>query len=225
MRVLLVEDNAKLSSLLQRGLRGIGIVLDVTERGGDAGWMAESAPYDVVVLDVMLPDIDGFQTCRRLREGGVETPILMLTARTAVGDRVAGLEAGADDYLAKPFQLPELVARLRALARRRPLTREPMLRHGELRLDPATQRAWRGETELGLTLKPFLLLEAMMERPGEVLSRTYLLDRCWDRSYESKSNVVDVQVRKLRDLLDRPFGTESIETVRGGGYRLRRPQS
>jgi two-component system OmpR family response regulator len=221
MRILLAEDNEKLSSLLQRGLSRVGMVIDVAADGADAVWMATAAPYDVVVLDVMLPGRSGFEVCRRLRERGYETPILMLTARGAVRDRVAGLEAGADDYMAKPFVVDELVARLRALARRGPITRSAILSVGDLKLDPAQRRAWRGDTEVELTTKPFLVLEALMERPGETMSRDALLDRCWDMNYERRSNIVDVQVRHLRDHIDRPFGTKSIETVRGAGYRLR----
>jgi two-component system OmpR family response regulator len=221
MRVLLVEDNEKLTSLLQRGLRRVGMVVDIADNGPDSMWMAAATPYDVLVLDVMLPGLNGFDVCRQLRADDVRTPIMMLTARSGLRDRVTGLEAGADDYLAKPFQLAEFIARLRALARRGPMTKPPVLQVGDLKLDPAARRIWRGDAEIDLTVKPFLLLEAFMERPGEVLSRVHLLNRCWDQSYESKSNVVDVQVRHLRDRIDRPFGTKSIETVRGGGYRLR----
>jgi two-component system OmpR family response regulator len=221
MRVLLAEDNEKLSSLLQRGLSRVGMVIDVAERGPDAVSMAALAEYDVIVLDVMLPGEDGFAVCRRLRSSGHGTPILMLTARGAVRDRVAGLEAGADDYMGKPFVVDELVARLRALARRGPITKPTVLTAGDLKLDPAQQRVWRGDIEVELTTKPFLLLEALMERPGDLLSRTALLERCWDMNHESRSNVVDAQIRQLRDSIDRPFGTKSIETVRGAGYRLR----
>ncbi|MEA2496399.1 MAG: two-component system, OmpR family, response regulator [Thermoleophilaceae bacterium] len=221
MRILLAEDNDKLSSLLQRGLSRVGMVIDVAADGSDAVWMATAAPYDVIVLDVMLPGRNGFEVCQRLRERGHETPILMLTARGTVRDRVAGLDAGADDYMAKPFVVDELVARLRALARRGPITKSRVLTVGDLKLHPAQQRAWRGDTEVELTTKPFLVLEALMERPGELMSRDALLERCWDMNYERKSNIVDVQVRHLRDRIDRPFGTNSIETVRGAGYRLR----
>jgi two-component system OmpR family response regulator len=221
MRVLLAEDNEKLSSLLQRGLSRVGMVIDVADRGPDAVSMAAVAEYDVIVLDVMLPGADGFEVCRRLRSRGRGTPILMLTARGAVRDRVAGLEAGADDYMAKPFVVDELVARLRALARRGPITKPPVLIAGDLKLDSAQQRVWRGDIEVELTTKPFLLLEALMERPGDLLSRTALLERCWDMNHESRSNVVDAQIRQLRDSIDRPFGAHSIETVRGAGYRLR----
>jgi two-component system OmpR family response regulator len=221
MRVLLAEDNRKLSSLLQKGLSRVGMVIDVSERGPDTVWMAAAAPYDVIVLDVMLPGADGFEVCRRLRARGDGTPILMLTARGAVADRVTGLEAGADDYMAKPFVVEEFVARLRALARRGPITKPAVLAIGDLKLDPSQRRVWRGDTEVQLTMKPFMLLEALMERPGEVLSRDYLLDRCWDMNFESKSNIVDAQIRALRDGIDRPFDIKSIETIRGQGYRLR----
>jgi two-component system OmpR family response regulator len=220
MRILLAEDNRKLSSLLQKGLSRVGMVIDVVERGPDTVWMAAATPYDVIVLDVMLPGADGFEVCRALRARGDGTPILMLTARGAVSDRVTGLEAGADDYMAKPFVVDEFVARLRALARRGPITKPAVLAVGDLKLDPSQRRAWRGDTEVELTMKPFMLLEALMERPGEVLSRDYLLDRCWDMNFESRSNIVDAQIRALRDGIDRPFGVKSIETVRGQGYRL-----
>ena len=182
--------------------------------------MARAAPYDAIVLDVMLPGIDGFATCRELRSRGVWTPVLMLTARDAVEDRIDGLDNGADDYLAKPFAFSELLARLRAIARRAPGERPTELRVGDLRLDPATHRAWRGDVELGLTAKEFVVLEAFMRRPGEVLSRVQLLDAGWDLAFESHSNVIDVYIRYLRAKIDRPFGRHSLETVRGVGYRL-----
>jgi two-component system OmpR family response regulator len=197
------------------------MVVDVAAEGPDAVWMAAGTPYDAIVLDVMLPGADGFEVCRRLRADDVLTPILMLTARGDVHDRVAGLETGADDYMTKPFVIAELVARLRALGRRGPQVRPAVTRVGDLRLDPASRRVWRGDTEVELTAKPFLLLEALMQHPDTVLSRVELLDRCWDQSYDNRSNVVDVHIRHLRDRIDRPFGTHSIETVRAVGYRLR----
>jgi two-component system OmpR family response regulator len=171
---------------------------------------------------VMLPGIDGFETCRKLRNDGVWSPVLLLTARDAVEDRVAGLDGGADDYLTKPFSLAELLARLRALARRGPVERPVVLEVGDLRLDPATHQVWRGEIEIPLSAKEFALLEAFMRRPGELLSRYQLLEHAWDYEYENRSNVVDVYVRYLREKIDRPFGANSIETVRGAGYRLRK---
>jgi two-component system, OmpR family, response regulator len=221
MRVLVVEDDVKMASLLRRGLLEEGLAADVARTGDDALWMAEATEYDAIVLDVMLPGADGFDVCRRLRESGRWSPVLMLTARDAVEDRVAGLDAGADDYLTKPFSFAELLARLRALARRAPLERPAVLEAGDLRLDPATRRAWRGELEIGLSAKEFALLETFMRRPGEVLSRYQLLEHCWDYGYENRSNVVDVYVRYLREKIDRPFGRKSLETVRGAGYRFR----
>jgi two-component system OmpR family response regulator len=222
MRVLIVEDEVKMAALIRRGLREEGMAVDVTERGEDALWMAGSTDYDAIVLDVMLPGIDGFETCRRLRDDGVWAPVIMLTARDAVGDRVAGLDGGADDYVTKPFSFAELLARLRALARRGPAERPVLLEVGELRLDPATRQVWRGEEEISLSAKEFSLLEVFMRRPGEVLSRLQLLEHAWDYGYENRSNVVDVYIRYLREKVDRPFGADSIETVRGAGYRLRR---
>ena len=222
MRVLVVEDEVKMARLIRRGLREEGMAVDVTERGEDALWMAGSTEYDAVVLDVMLPGIDGFETCRRLRGDGVWAPVLMLTARDAVEDRVAGLDRGADDYLVKPFSFAELLARLRALARRGPVERPVLLQVGDLRMDPATHQVWRGDDEVALSAKELALLEAFMRRPGEVLSRLQLLEHAWDYSYENRSNVIDVYVRYLREKIDRPFGRDSIETVRGAGYRLRR---
>ncbi len=221
MRVLVVEDDVKMASLLRRGLLEEGLAADVARTGDDALWMAEATEYDAIVLDVMLPGADGFEVCRRLRESGRWSPVLMLTARDAVEDRVAGLDAGADDYLTKPFSFAELLARLRALARRAPLERPAVLEAGDLRLDPATRRAWRGDVEIGLSAKEFALLETFMRRPGEVLSRYQLLEHCWDYGYENRSNVVDVYVRYLREKIDRPFGRKSLETVRGAGYRFK----
>jgi two-component system, OmpR family, response regulator len=221
MRVLIVEDEAKLAKLLERGLREEGYAADIAGRGEDALWMAAAASYDVLVLDVMLPGVDGFEVCRRLRNDGVWVPVLMLTARDDVDDRVTGLDAGADDYLAKPFAFDELLARLRALTRRSPVERPVVIEVGGLRLDPAAHRAWRGEVEIQLSAKEFALLERFMRRPGVVLTRAQLLDAAWDMAFESRSNIVDVYIRYLREKIDRPFGCDSIETVRGVGYRLR----
>jgi two-component system OmpR family response regulator len=221
VRVLIVEDELKMAKLIRRGLMAEGQAADVAVRGEDALWMAGSTDYDAIVLDVQLPGIDGFETCRRLREVGVRTPVLMLTARGAVRDRVTGLDTGADDYLTKPFHFDELGARLRALVRRGPVERPTVLEAGGLRLDPATHRVWRGETEIELSAKEFALLEEFMRRPGEVLTRFHLLEHAWEGEYENRSNVIDVYVRYLREKIDRPFGVESLETVRGVGYRLR----
>jgi two-component system, OmpR family, response regulator len=221
MRVLVIEDERKLGELLRRGLGEEGYATDLADRGEEALWMAQAVAYDAIVLDVMLPGADGFEICRRLRGNGVWSPVLMLTARDAVDDRVNGLDAGADDYLAKPFAFEELLARLRALTRRAPLERPAVLEIDDLRLDPAAHRAWRGDQELDLSAKEFALLELFMRRPGLTLSRTQLLDGAWDMAFESRSNVVDVYVRYLREKIDRPFGCDSIETIRGVGYRLR----
>jgi two-component system OmpR family response regulator len=183
--------------------------------------MAPAAPYDAIVLDIMLPGIDGLETCRRLRRNAVWTPVLMLTARDAVDDRVTGLDSGADDYLTKPFSFDELLARLRALTRRAPAERPVAIEVGDLRLDPAAHRAWHGDTELDLSAKEFALLELLMRRPGHVLTRGQLLEGAWDMAYERRSNIVDVYIRHLREKIDRPFGSDTIETVRGVGYRLR----
>jgi len=222
VRVLVVEDQVKMASLIRRGLREEGLAADVAIKGEDALWMVEESEYDALVLDVMLPGIDGLETCRRLRERGLWVPILMLTARDAIEDRVEGLDRGADDYLTKPFAFAELLARLRALVRRGPVERPNELRVGDLRLDPAMRHVWRGDAEIHLSAKEFALLETFMRRPGHALTRERLLDHVWDYEYERRSNIVDVYVRYLREKLDRPFGTESIETVRGVGYRLRR---
>jgi two-component system, OmpR family, response regulator len=221
MRLLVVEDERKMAALIQRGLEQGGDVVDVTASGEEALWMAQAREYDAIVLDVMLPGIDGFQTCRLLREAGVRTAVLMLTARGAVEDRVAGLDGGADDYVPKPFSLAELSARLRALARRGPIERLAVLQVGDLRLDPAARRVWRGGAEIDLGAKEFTLLELFVRRAGEALSRLQLLEHGWDHSYENRSNIVDVHVAHLRAKIDRPFGLRSIETVRGAGYRLR----
>ena len=221
MRVLVVEDEKKLGELLGRGLREEGYAADVAGRGEEALWMAHAVPYDAIVLDVMLPGADGFEVCRRLRSDGVWTPVLMLTARDDVDDRVGGLDAGADDYLTKPFAFEELLARLRALTRRTPVERPAVIEVGDLQLDPASHRAWRGDKELELSAKEFSLLELFMRRPGLTLTRTQLLDGAWDMAFESRSNIIDVYVRYLRAKIDRPFGHDSLETVRGVGYRLR----
>jgi two-component system OmpR family response regulator len=221
MRVLIVEDEAKMAGLLQRGLREDGVAADVAEVGEDAAWMAGATDYDAIVLDVMLPGIDGFEVCRRLRADGVRSPVLMLTARDAVDDRVRGLDTGADDYLVKPFSFAELSARLRALVRRGPVERAPVLMVGDLSLDPSTRQVRRGSTEISLSAREFALLETLMRHPGHVLDRLQLLDHVWDGDYENRSNVIDVYIRYLREKVDRPFGVASIETVRGTGYRLR----
>jgi two-component system OmpR family response regulator len=221
MRILIVEDEVKMAALIRRGMRAEGLAADVAITGDDALWMAGSTEYDVIVLDVMLPTIDGFETSRRLRADGIWTPILMLTARDSVDDRIAGLDGGADDYLIKPFSFAELLARIRALSRRGPIEKPTLLTAGDLTLDPASRRVWRDETEIVLSTKEFALLEAFMRRPGDILTRYQLLEQAWDYDYENRSNVIDVYVRYLREKVDRPFEAQAIETIRGTGYRLR----
>jgi two-component system, OmpR family, response regulator len=221
MRLLVVEDDSKMASLLQRGLTENGNAVDIAARGEDALWMAAAHGYDALVLDVMLPDLDGFATCDALRKAGVWSPILMLTARDSVEDRVAGLDAGADDYLTKPFSIAELRARIRALVRRGAGERPAVMEVGDLRLDPAARQVWRGAEEVRLSAKEYALLELFMCRPGEVVSRLDLLEHAWDIGYENRSNVITVYVRYLREKIDRPFGRRAIETVQGAGYRLR----
>jgi two-component system, OmpR family, response regulator len=223
MRVLVVEDDVKLAGLIQRALREQAALADAAHDGEDALWMAEATPYDVMVLDINLPGINGFETCQRLRASQVHTPILMLTARAAIDDRVTGLDTGADDYLVKPFDVSEMLARIRALARRGPVARGTVLSIGDLSLDAGTRVVSRGSTQIELSTKEFQMLEVFMRRPGQVLSRYDLLEGAWDMAYENRSNVVDVYVRYLRDKIDRPFGTRTIETVRGAGYRLSVP--
>jgi two-component system, OmpR family, response regulator len=220
--VLVVDDDARMAAAIRRGLRFEGLVVDVASGGEQALRMAGATGYDAIVLDVMMPGLDGFETCRRLRAEGVWTPVLMLTARHSVEDRVRGLDGGADDYLTKPFSLAELLARLRALARRGPLERPAVLSAGELRLDPASREVWRGDAAIKLSAREFALLETFMRRPGQVLTQLQLLESAWDLGYEQRSNVVEVYVRYLREKIDRPFGVQSIETVRGVGYRLRK---
>jgi two-component system, OmpR family, response regulator len=221
MKVLVVEDDPKMAALVRRGLTANGNATDIAPDSEEALWMARAHAYDAIVLDVMLPGRDGFATCAALREAGVWAPVLMLTARDAVVDRVAGLDAGADDYLTKPFSLAELRARLRALVRRGAAERPTVLEVGDLRLDPATQQVWRGERELQLSSKEYALLELFMRRPGEVLTRFELLEHGWDMGYENRSNVITVYIRYLREKVDRPFDRHSLETVHGAGYRLR----
>ena len=223
MRVLVVEDEVRMAGLLKRGLEEDGYAVDVAATGPDAIWQATEFTYDIVILDVMLPGADGFEVCRRLREQGRWAPVLMLTARDAVEDRIRGLDAGADDYLTKPFSFGELAARTRALIRRGGGDRPTVLQVGDLTLDPAARRAWRGEHELALSSKEFALLELFLRHPGEVLSRTTILEHVWDFAYDGISNIVDQYVSYLRRKVDRPYGAEQIETVRGAGYRLRVP--
>ena len=222
MRVLVVEDEVKMAALLRRGLGEQGLNVDLAGNGEVAVPMARATSYDVIVLDVILPGIDGFETCRRMRVEGVWSPVLMLTARGALADRIAGLDGGADDYLTKPFSFAELHARLRALVRRGQSERPTVVEVGPLRLDPATRQVWRDEAEIELSAKEFTLLEVFMRNPGNVLTRAQLLEQAWEYDYEHRSNVIEVYIRYLRLKIDQPFGVKSLETVRGAGYRLRK---
>ena len=221
MRLLVVEDEVRMSRLLKRGLEEEGHAVDLAADGPEGWWLATENRYAAIVLDVMLPGFDGFELCLRLRAAGVWPPVLMLTARDAVDDRVRGLDAGADDYLVKPFSLLELAARLRALARRDDRARPAVLAVGDLKLDPASKRAWRAGTELRLSPKEFALLELFLRHPGVVLTRSQILDAAWDFAYDGSSNVVDQYLTYLRRKIDTPFRRHDLETVRGMGYRLR----
>ncbi|QHC24821.1 response regulator transcription factor [Streptomyces sp. GS7] len=223
MRVLVVDDEARMAALLRRGLSEEGYAVDLAADGPEAVWRAAEVLYDLIVLDVLLPGFDGFEVCRRLRAGGCWSPVLVLSARNAVSDRVRGLDAGADDYLAKPFSFDELFARLRALVRRGALERPTLVAVGDLRLDPASRRAWRGETELRLSPKEFALLELFLRHPGEVLTRTRILEHVWEFPCDGVSNVVDQYVAYLRRKIDPGGPASHLETVRGAGYRLLNP--
>jgi len=223
MRVLVVEDEIRMARLVKRALEEEGYAVDIAPNGTDGLWLATENAYGAVVLDVMLPDFDGFEVCRRLRQKEVWVPVIMLTARDSIDDRVRGLDAGADDYLVKPFSLAELAARLRALARRDDRARPALLAEGDLKLDPAARRAWRAGTELRLSPKEFSLLELFLRYPGEVLTRSRIIEAVWDFAYDGGSNVVDQYVNYLRRKVDAPFGRHDIETVRGMGYRLHHP--
>jgi len=220
MRLLVVEDDPAMAAMLARGLRREGYAVDTVGTGADAVWRITESDYDAVVLDAMIPPPDGFEVCRRIRAANRWVPVLMLTARDGVQDKVHGLDAGADDYIIKPVDLAELFARIRALTRRDPLERPTELRVGDLVLDPANRSVRRGGTPIALSAKEFALLQELMRRAGETLTRTYLIEHVWDFAYDGGSNVVDVYVRYLRDKIDRPFDRDTIQTVRGAGYRL-----
>ncbi len=225
MRVLVVDDQVRMAALIKRGLEEDGYAVDVVGDGTDAVWMATENTYDAIVLDVMLPGLDGFEVCRQMREAQQWAPVLIVSARSDVGDRVKGLDVGADDYLVKPFSFVELAARLRALTRRGKQARPALIAVGDLRLDPASHLAWRGDTELNLSPKEFALLELFMRHPGEVITRTRIIDSIWDFAFDGVSNVVDQYVAYLRRKIDKPFDRQDLETVRGVGYRLQPPTS
>jgi len=220
MRVLVVEDESRLADGLRAGLVADGFAVDVARTGTDGLWLAREEPFDAIVLDLMLPGINGYRVCQLLRAEGIWTPILILTAKDGEWDEVEGLDTGADDYLTKPFSHAVLVARLRALLRRGARERPAVLAAGDLRLDPASRRAWRGDTELALTARELSLLEFLLRRSGDVVSKREILAHVWDFDFDGDPNIVEVYVRHLRDKLDRPFGRAAIETLRGVGYRL-----
>ncbi|MFC9689117.1 response regulator transcription factor [Kribbella sp. NPDC056951] len=220
MRALVVEDELRLAAGLRTGLQAEGFAVDLALTGTDGLWLAREHSYDVLVLDLMLPEIDGFEICARLRSEKVWTPILILTARDADTDQIKALDIGADDYLTKPFAYAVLIARLRALVRRGAAERPAVIGAGDLRLDPAARRAWRGDTELELTARELSLLEFLIRSQGVVVSKRTILDHVWDYDFEGDPNIVEVYVRRLRNKLDRPYGRSSIATVRGSGYRL-----
>ena len=220
MRVLVVEDEKGLAAGLKKGLEADGFAVDVALDGTDGLWMAREQPYDAIVLDIMLPGMNGFKICSELRESGDWTPILMLTAKDGELDETEALDSGADDYLTKPFSYPVLVARIRALLRRGSGERPTVLEAGDLKLDPAARRVWRGDKEIQLSRREYSLLESLLRRKGDVLSKRDLLDQVWDYDFEGDPNIVEVYVKHLREKVDRPFGRASIRTVRGFGYRL-----
>jgi two-component system OmpR family response regulator len=220
MRVLVVDDERRLAAGLRKGLEAEGFIVDVALTGTDGLWMAREEPYDAIVLDIMLPGVNGYKICETLRAEGIWTPILMLTAKDGEWDEVEALDTGADDYLTKPFSHAVLVARLRALLRRGARERPAVLEAGDLRLDPATKRTWRGDVEMELTPRELALLEFLLRRRDEVVSKREILDHVWADDFEGDPNIVEVYVRRLRNKLDRPFQRDSIQTIRGAGYRL-----
>ena len=225
VRILVVEDSTKMAALLAKGLRQEGYAVDVVDSGQDAIWMATENEYDAMVLDVILatgePELDGFEVCRRLRQANRWAPVLMVTARDAVEDRVHGLDAGADDYLAKPFSLAELLARVRALLRRGARERPAVLRVGDLALDPARHDVCRAGSRIHLTPTEFALLEYLMRRPDDVVTRKALIEHVWDFAFDGDPRIVNVYIRSLRDKIDRPFGRATLQTAHGLGYRIR----
>ena len=220
MRVLVVEDEKRLAVGLRKGLEAEGFAVDVALDGADGLWMAREHAYDAVVLDILLPGMNGHKVCATLRQEGVWTPVLVLTAKDGEWDEVEALDTGADDYLTKPFAYAVLLARLRALLRRGARERPVVLEAGDIRLDPAARRAWRGGVEVELTPREFALLEFLLHRRGEVVSKREILEHVWDYDFEGDANIVEVYVWHLRNKLDRPFGRDAIQTVRGAGYRL-----
>ena len=223
MRILVVEDEKRLAEVIKKGLVEEGYSVDVAYDGAEGQYMAESASYDLVILDIMLPKKDGVTICQELRIRGINTPILLLTAKDSVEDRVKGLDSGADDYLVKPFAFSELVARVRALLRREALSKASKLQVGNLVMDTLTREVWRGDKKIELTAKEYAILEYFMRHPNMVVTRTMLMEKVWDYDFEGISNVIDVYIRRLRLKLDEEGAESIIETVRGAGYSLREP--
>ncbi|ARC58081.1 Transcriptional regulatory protein TcrA [Frondihabitans sp. 762G35] len=220
MRVLVVEDNAAFAEGLRLGLEAEGIAVDHAATGTDGLWRTQEVAYDAVILDIMLPELSGYSVCRSMREAGNWTPVVMLTAKDGEWDEVEGLDTGADDYLTKPFSFAVLLARLRALVRRGARERPTVLTAGDLRLDPASRKVWRGESPIELTTREYTVLEFLLRNAGVVVTKRQMLDDIWNDDFEGDPNIVEVYVRHLRNKLDRPFGRDAIETVRGAGYRL-----
>jgi DNA-binding response OmpR family regulator len=221
MRVLVIEDDERLAAALHKGFVAEGFAVDVAHNGTDGLWMARDNPYDAIVMDIMLPKLNGFKICETLRHEKIWTPILMLTAKDGEWDQVEALDSGADDYLTKPFSYAVLLAHVRALVRRGMQERPPVLEVGDLSLDPATKRTSRGEVEVELTARELSVFECLMRRAGEVLSKREILQHVWDYDFDGDPNIVEVYIRHLRNKVDRPFERESIETIRGLGYRLK----
>lgn len=218
--MLVVDDEERLASALRRGLEAEGIAVDVAHTGTDGLWLARENDYDVLVLDIMMPGMSGYALCRTLRDEGDWTPILMLTAKDGDWDQIEALDTGADDYLTKPFSFAVLHARLRSLVRRGARDRPVVLEAGDLRVDPAARKVWRGETSVPLTSREFSVLEYLVRRKGEAVSKADILGNVWDFDFDGDPNIVEVYIRHLRNKVDRPFGRAAIETLRGAGYRL-----
>jgi heavy metal response regulator len=225
MRVLVIEDEIKMAAFIKRGLEEEGIAVDIAADGEDGLFRAMAGSYDLIILDITLPMLDGLEVCRRLRQDRAATPILLLTARDSVEMKVRGLDSGADDYLTKPFAFAELLARMRALRRRDRAEISMRLQVDDLVLDPLTRRVTRGNRPIQLTSKEFALLECFMRHPDQVLSRTILAEKVWDETFDVFTNVIDVYINYLRNKIDRDFSTKLIHTVRGTGYVLRRPEA
>jgi heavy metal response regulator len=223
MRILVVDDDRRLCAVIKRGLLEEAYAVDLAYDGEEGAYLAEVNPYDLIILDIMLPNKDGIQVCRELRAKKVNTPILMLTAKDTVEDRVKGLDTGADDYLVKPFAFSELLARVRALLRREGMLKSPELRVGDLTLNTLTRQVWRGQRPVELTTKEYVILEYLMRHPNVVVTRTMIEEHAWDYDFDSLSNLVDVYIRRLRRKIDDEKDDGLIQTVRGAGYRLKAP--